>query len=106
MNKFDCEVRHPAVPKDCLHMGLALGELSRLVTEATYYHARRNNVVEMWKSLDGYKMYIVVWMFVGSVFVEKVMGFDIVGFDAGPDWLEKVMIALGVGAGRSAVAKM
>ena len=45
MKRFDCERTTAAVPRDCLFMGLALGELSSLVVEGAY-HARRNRMID------------------------------------------------------------
>src|SRR3990167_10169365 len=103
---FDSERTTAGVPRDCLFMGLALGELSSLVVEGAYYHARRNTVVEMWKSLDGYKTYIVMWTVVAAIIVEKVMGFDVPGFEMGDDWMNWLLGAFGLGGVRSAMSKM
>lgn len=55
--------------------------------------------------LSGYKTYVIVGLFVACVLAEKFAGFDIPGFDAGSNWLETVMAALGLGALRAGVAK-
>lgn len=61
---------------------------------------------EFWARLQGKKIYILMWMWIGMTFIEKVVGWDIPNFDPGPDWVNDIMIALGIGAGRSAVAKL
>ena len=57
-------------------MGLALGELSRLVTEATYYHARRNTMDDM--MMKGWRT--VFWNGVvvvgGTAFLQWAIGFN------------------------------
>jgi hypothetical protein len=58
------------------------------------------------KALDGYKTYIVIGLFLGCLAVEKLLGADIPGFEAGPDWLNQVLAALGLGGLRSALSKL
>lgn len=55
--------------------------------------------------LDGYKTYIIVGVFVLGVIAEIVLGLDVPGFDPGPNWVEYIMAALGLGALRRGVAK-
>jgi hypothetical protein len=78
-----------------------------LVTEGAYeLSTRRLTMTEIWDKLDGYKTYIVMWTFVGMVMVEKGLGYDLPGFEAGPDWMEQVLAAFGLGAVRSGMKKM
>lgn len=58
------------------------------------------------KALDGYKMYIVALGLLFAVFVETGLGWDIPGVEVGPDWMAYVWSAFGLGAWRSAVAKV
>lgn len=60
----------------------------------------------MMEKLDGYKTYIVMAVVIACVVVEKGLGWDIPGFDAGDDWMGWILGALGLGAMRSAVAKV
>lgn len=61
---------------------------------------------DLWDMLDGYKTYIVMWVWILACVVEKVFGFDIPNFDPGPDWMNTVLVTFGVGAARSAVKKV
>ena len=70
-------------------MGLALGELSRLVTEATYYHARRTMMV-------GYRTYMVAAAMFG-VATAMLMGVVI------PEEVWMMLGAIGLGTLRAAV---
>lgn len=54
--------------------------------------------------LEGYKTYILVALFVGMVGIEKVLGWDIPGFQPGDDWLAWVMGALGFGTMRAGIS--
>lgn len=56
--------------------------------------------------LSGYKTYIIVALFVLCVVLERFLGFDIPGFDAGDNWLELVMAMLGLGTLRAGIAKV
>jgi len=58
--------------------------------------------------LSGYKTYIIVAIFVLCVVLDRFLGIDIPGFEAGDNWLEMTMAMLGLGtlrAGVSAAAK-
>ena len=55
--------------------------------------------------LSGYKTYVIAGLFIACVLAEKFAGFDIPGFNAGADWLETVLAALGLGALRAGLAK-
>lgn len=57
-------------------------------------------------AVDGYKTYIVIGVYLAAVFVTKVMGLEIPGFAVGDNWLNDVMIALGLGGFRSALNKI
>ena len=71
-------------------MGLALGELSRLVTEATYYHARRNTM------MVGYRTYMVAAAMFG-VATAMLLGVVI------PEEVWMMLGAIGLGTLRAAV---
>lgn len=53
----------------------------------------------------GKRTYIIVVFFLIGVALEKLVGFDIPGFDPGQDWLAYVLGALGLGGLRAAVSK-
>jgi len=57
------------------------------------------------KFLDGYKTYIITGVFILGVIAEKFLGLDVPGFEAGEEWLQYIMAALGLGALRNGVAK-
>lgn len=56
-------------------------------------------------AISGFKTYIVIAVFLACVFVEKALGFDVPAFDVGPDWVDAVLAALGLGALRDAISK-
>jgi hypothetical protein len=56
--------------------------------------------------LSGYRTYIIVALFVLCVVLERFLGFDIPGFEAGDNWLELVMAMLGLGTLRAGIAKV
>jgi hypothetical protein len=66
----------------------------------------RKIMAEMWAGLSGYKTYIVMWTMVGCIVVEKVMGFDVPGFEMGDDWVNWLLGAFGLGALRSGMKMM
>jgi hypothetical protein len=57
---------------------------------------------KLWGLLDGKKTYLAVGVFLGLVVLEKFVGIDIPKFDVGPNWLEEVLLALGIGGLRAA----
>lgn len=52
----------------------------------------------------GYRTYIVAAALVVGIIVEKVLGLDVPGFDAGNDWLAVLLGALGLGTLRAGIA--
>lgn len=54
--------------------------------------------------LSGYKTYAVVALYVACILAEKVLGVDVPGFEAGPDWLNDLLMAAGVGTMRAGIA--
>lgn len=56
-------------------------------------------------ALSGKKTYIIVAIFMLSIAAEKALGFDIPGFDPGTDWLDQVLMMLGLGTLRAGIAK-
>jgi hypothetical protein len=56
-------------------------------------------------ALAGKKTYIVAVMIIALVVVEKMLGIDVPGYDAGPDWFNEVLAALGLSTLRAAVGK-
>ena len=51
--------------------------------------------------LTGYKTYVIAALILLCVFAEKILGFDIPGFEVGDDWLAFVLGALGLGTARA-----
>jgi hypothetical protein len=59
----------------------------------------------MFDFLKGYKFYVLA-VVVGAIGVsEGLLGVDIPGVEVGSDWLNWVLMSLGMGFGRAAVAK-
>src|SRR3990167_3466553 len=87
---FDSERTTAGVPRDCLFMGLALGELSSLVVEGAYYHARRTSM------MAGYRTYMVAAAMFG-VATAMLMGVVI------PEEVWMMLGAIGLGTLRAAV---
>lgn len=56
-------------------------------------------------SVSGIKTYLVAAILVLCVVAEKLLGVDIPGFDAGTNWFETVMAAIGLSALRAGVTK-
>jgi hypothetical protein len=56
-------------------------------------------------SLDGRKTYLVALTLLALVAIEKGLGVDIPGFEAGDDWLLVVLNALGLGALRHGIGR-
>lgn len=54
--------------------------------------------------LSGYKTYGVVGLYLACLAAEKALGWDVPGFDAGPNWLNDVFVAAGVGTIRAGIA--
>ena len=57
----------------------------------------------MFDFLPGMKTYLVVFCIIAGVMSEKVFGVPVPGFEVGPEWLETVLFALGIGALRKGV---
>lgn len=57
-------------------------------------------------ALAGYKTYGIVVLFLVLVAAEKLLGWDVPGFEVGDDWLTVVMAALGLGSLRLGIAKI
>ena len=58
----------------------------------------------MFDVLPGLKTYIVVVCIIAGVISEKVFGITVPGFEVGPEWLETVLFALGLGTLRKGVS--
>lgn len=56
--------------------------------------------------LEGKKTYILITIFILGVVAEKALGWDVPGFDPGPDWLQQILGAIGLGTMRAAVGKL
>lgn len=54
-------------------------------------------------ALSGLKTYIVVGLYFACIISEKVLGVDIPGFEAGPDWVQTSINYALVATGRSAL---
>jgi hypothetical protein len=59
-------------------------------------------MVKLWGLLEGKKTYLAVAVFLGLVILEKFVGIDVPKFDVGPNWIEDVLVALGIGGLRAA----
>ena len=57
------------------------------------------------QNIDGKKTYIVAFVVIVLVILEKFLGIDIPGYDVGQDWMEHVLAALGLSALRAGVQK-
>ncbi|QDP61596.1 MAG: hypothetical protein Tp138OMZ00d2C19078261_57 [Prokaryotic dsDNA virus sp.] len=55
--------------------------------------------------LSGYKTYIIVAIYLLCIGAEKLLGFDIPGFEPTDDWLVYVLNALGLGTLRAGITK-
>lgn len=100
-----CERVAAAVPRELPIEGLSLAEYEALATESV--HIRGNDIMKtVWDMLEGYKTYIVAWLLVLCVFVEKGLGWDIPGLTIGDNWMDYIFVAMGMGAGRSAIKKV
>lgn len=75
--------------------------VTRRPSEAAFSHPKEKT---MWTALAGYKTYILVVLFLVMVAVEKVMGWDVPGFEVGDDWMTWVWGALGLGTLRMGIA--
>lgn len=53
--------------------------------------------------LNGYKTYVIAALLVLCVAAEKLLGFDVPGFETGDDWLGVVLAALGLGSLRAGI---
>jgi hypothetical protein len=51
--------------------------------------------------LNGYKTYIIAAILALLVAAEKVLGWDVPGFDAGGDWIGFLLAALGISTARN-----
>lgn len=57
----------------------------------------------IWTSLSGWKIKGISVGYVVLVLLEKVLGLDVPGFEAGDAWVNEIIIALGIFAGRDTV---
>lgn len=55
--------------------------------------------------LSGKKTYIVVLMMIILVIVEKGAGIDVPNYDPGPNWMNDILTAVGLGTLRLGIAK-
>ncbi|NBT33818.1 MAG: hypothetical protein EBT13_18455, partial [Rhodobacteraceae bacterium] len=58
------------------------------------------------QAVQGKKVHGIVALFIACVLAEKGLGWDIPGFDAPADWLNQVLVALGISAGRSTIGQI
>jgi hypothetical protein len=56
--------------------------------------------------LAGKKTYGIIAIFILCILAEKGLAWDIPGFVAPADWLNQVIVALGLGAGRSTIGNI
>lgn len=56
--------------------------------------------------LEGKKTYILIVIFILGVIAEKAFGWDVPGFEPGPDWLQQILGAIGLGTLRASVGKL
>ncbi len=59
-------------------------------------------MVKLWTMLDGKKTYIAVGAYLLMVGLEKFVGIDIPKFDVGANWLDDILVVLGIGGLRAA----
>ncbi|XAI95363.1 hypothetical protein [Nostoc phage Nsp-JY18] len=57
------------------------------------------------EALQGKKTYTIVGLFVVIVALERFVGIDLPYIEIGDDWVEQLMIMLGIGTTRAAVAR-
>lgn len=58
------------------------------------------------ETTSGWKVHGTVALFLLCIAVEIGLGWDIAGFEAPDDWLNQVLVALGISAGRSTVGNI
>ena len=56
--------------------------------------------------MEGKKTYILIAIFILGVVAEKAFGWDVPGFEPGPDWLQQILGAIGLGTLRASVGKL
>ena len=56
--------------------------------------------------LDGKKFHLVVAVFIFAMAVEGGLGVDIPGFEVPDNWLDYILAAFGLSAGRDALRKV
>lgn len=57
------------------------------------------------KSLEGYRTYLIAMVFIAACVVEKILGVDLPGFEVGDDWVNQCAIMLGLTTVRASVGK-
>lgn len=57
------------------------------------------------EALQGKKTYAIVAVFVLIVVLEKFVGIDLPYVEIGDDWFNEVMVMLGLGTARAAIAR-
>lgn len=57
----------------------------------------------MWDGLRGWKVKGISVGYIVLVLVEKFAGLDVPGLEVGGEWLNEILIALGIFAGRDTV---
>ena len=53
--------------------------------------------------LSGFKTYLVIGLWFACLATEKLLGYDIAGFDPGTDWLQQAFNYILIATGRAAV---
>lgn len=61
---------------------------------------------ELLERTSGWKVHGTVGLFILCVGVEVGLGWDIPGFAAPDDWLNQILVALGISAGRSTLGTL
>lgn len=61
-----------------------------------------NNFVKL-EWLKGYRTYVIVGIFVLGNVAENIVGIDLPFFAADPDWINNLLIMLGIGTARGAI---
>lgn len=56
--------------------------------------------------LSGFKTYLVIGLWFACLATEKVLGYDIAGFDPGVDWMQQAFNYVLIATGRSALGKV
>lgn len=56
-------------------------------------------------ALDGKKTYVIVATMIALVALEKFAGIDIPNYDPGPNWMNDILVAAGLGTLRLGIAK-